>query len=388
MNSKPPTLKPFTSDRQTAYKWAVWYPQDGKRKRRLFRSKSEASDFLNRKRVEYRNLGSALSGKLTDELQREAVECQERLDAVGASLTDATDAFLEQWEARSRSAPVKELVPQFLDVAKAEGKRERTVQDLRFRLNRFADEFGDRLASDVTGRDVSGWLHAMQSGNQSRNHFRRATQTFFNWCKSLGYVEANPVEGIRPFKVESEGVEVFTPQEMALIIRESGQFGEDILAAVLIGGFAGLRSAEIDRFQWETVKLKRGFIDLSAGVVKTAQRRLVEIREPLRTWIADRFAFATGALREPNFKRRLLAFRRYLEAERGLPWKDNALRHSFASYLLATTGDAGKVAEQLGHTSPGVVYKHYREVVEPETAAEWWALTPSVASGTVVSMTG
>ncbi len=364
------------------------WTESGKRRNKLFQTKSAATDFLNLKSVDFQNLGNRYASELTDDLQRESVECKKRLDAVGASLTDAVDAFLEQWEARSRSAPVKELVAQFLDVAKAEGKRARTVEDLRFRLNRFAAEFGERLASDVTGRNVSAWLHALKAGNQSKNHFRRATQTFFNWCKSLGYVQANPVEGIRPFKVESEGVEVFTPREMASILREAGKAGDDILAAVLLGGFAGLRSAEIDRFQWETVKLKRGFIDLSAGVVKTAQRRLVEIREPLRTWIADRFAFATGALREPNFKRRLLAFRRYLEAERGLPWKDNALRHSFASYLLATTGDAGKVAEQLGHTSPGVVYKHYREVVEPETAAEWWALTPSVASGTVVSMTG
>ena len=60
-----------------------------------------------------------------------------------------------------------------------------------------------------------------------------------------------------------------------------------------IGGFAGLRSAEIERLDWKNVNFERGFIEVRADTCKTRARRLVPISENLRAWLKP-FAMPSG----------------------------------------------------------------------------------------------
>jgi hypothetical protein len=69
-------------------------------------------------------------------------------------------------------------------------------------------------------------------------------------------------------------------------------------------------------------------------------------------------------------------------AAAGLKWKANALRHSYASYRFAQTGDAGRVAGELGN-SAAVVHKHYRELVKPADAVKWFGVTPEQPANVV-----
>jgi hypothetical protein len=56
-------------------------------------------------------------------------------------------------------------------------------------------------------------------------------------------------------------------------------------------------------------------------------------------------------------------------------WKKDVLRHSAATYWLASEPDANRVAMELGN-SPAVLFKHYRELVSDDEAKEFWALLP------------
>ena len=65
-----------------------------------------------------------------------------------------------------------------------------------------------------------------------------------------------------------------------------------------------------------------------------------------------------------------------------LKWKQNALRHSYASYRLAMTNDAAAVALELGN-SPEKLFKNYRKVVTRSQAVAWFNVMPEVASNIV-----
>ncbi|WP_231363815.1 hypothetical protein [Verrucomicrobium sp. 3C] len=52
------------------------------------------------------------------------------------------------------------------------------------------------------------------------------------------------------------------------------------------------------------------------------------------------------------------------------------MRHSFASYRLAQCSDAPRVSLELGHTSPALVFRHYRELVSEAEAERHFGLTP------------
>jgi integrase len=60
----------------------------------------------------------------------------------------------------------------------------------------------------------------------------------------------------------------------------------------------------------------------------------------------------------------------------GVAWKKNALRHSYASYRMTAITNGPRVAAELGHTSPALLYGKYRTVVTPEEAAKYWAIVP------------
>jgi hypothetical protein len=56
-------------------------------------------------------------------------------------------------------------------------------------------------------------------------------------------------------------------------------------------------------------------------------------------------------------------------------WKHNALRHSFISYRVADIQNVAQVALEAGN-SPQMIFKHYRELVRPAAAKEWFAIVP------------
>jgi integrase len=78
-------------------------------------------------------------------------------------------------------------------------------------------------------------------------------------------------------------VGIFTPEQMERLMQAAPH---DLIAVLAIGGFAGLRGAEIARLSWSAVDLGRKIIELRAGQAKTASRRIVPIADNLATWLA------------------------------------------------------------------------------------------------------
>ena len=62
---------------------------------------------------------------------------------------------------------------------------------------------------------------------------------------------------------------------------------------LLLGGFCGLRSAEIERLRWEDVNLEAGHVVLAASASKVKGRRIVPLPDCAKTWLAP-YAGRTG----------------------------------------------------------------------------------------------
>ncbi len=62
----------------------------------------------------------------------------------------------------------------------------------------------------------------------------------------------------------------------------------------------------------------------------------------------------------------------------------NALRHSFVSCRLATTGNAAQTALESGHDQ-AVLFAHYRELVRPKEAERSWNIRAEADKDKVVA---
>ena len=201
----------------------------------------------------------------------------------------------------------------------------------------------------------------------------------FSYAVDRGFIERNPIERTGKAKLVDKPPEIFTLDELAALLAHADA---DILPALAIGAFAGLRHDEIGRLQWSEINLVRGFINVSAEKAKTARRRLVKIVPCLAGWLAP-YAGCTGPVVAANERNKTLAARKAAGLTR---WPNNGLRHSFASYHVAHFGDAARTAMELGHATPQMLFSTYRELVGPEEAARYWQIMPPSTPENVIGI--
>ena len=140
----------------------------------------------------------------------------------------------------------------------------------------------------------------------------------------------------------------------------------------VLGLFAGLRPSECDRITWDAVDLARGIVTVDAAASKVRRRRVVTLSAQASLWVT----WAQGGTLPLPVTTRRRALRAVRDSLGWDEWPADVLRHSAASYALGETKDAGRVANELGN-SPGILLRHYRELVSPDGLAEWQALLPS-----------
>ena len=122
----------------------------------------------------------------------------------------------------------------------------------------------------------------------------------------------------------------------------------------------------------EEKEIKGKFIEVTATKAKTRRRRLVPVKPVLSAWLA-----LGGSLPLTQVNNRLAA----ITTAAGVPWPHNACRHSFVTYHLARWQNAGKTALEAGHTE-AMLFAHYREIVTPAQAREFWNCFPKASAST------
>ena len=340
----------------------------GGRTRRFFKDQREARTYLDLCRVQQENHGLA-AFSLSESLRIEALECSEKLVAANSTLRQATDFFLDYHRKTNTSCAVRIAVAELLAARKTNGCGKRYLDDLRVRLNRFASDFEGQSLAAISARDVDDWLRTLPVGGVTRNSFRRRLSTLFGYARKRGYVEVNPIADVERAKERSAPIGILTPDEVHRILEKAQS---EMLPFWAIGAFAGLRTAEIQRLDWEEIDLAAGFIEVKASNSKTAARRLVTIQPNLQRWLLP-FSRSKGPVCPNNFHVRSKHDRDRAKLKRA--WPNNALRHSFASYHLAAFNDAQKLALEMGN-SPRIIFAHYREIVRPADAERYWAIAP------------
>jgi len=389
--------------------WQVNLPtqfetRDGRRvriqKRRTFRDRQEAETAADLARIQNKNSGSNAFA-IPDQLRTDALAAAQLLEPFSVTILDAAKFYAKHLRQERSSEKVSVVVKEILAAKEHDNLRPRYLSDLRARLNRFGESFGERTIADISAGEINAWLRGFKPFN--RNTFRLRVSALFSYAIEREWCRSNPVEEVKKVKA-STTIGILSPEQFAKVLEAAS---EATLPYWLLGGFAGLRRAEIERLEWKDVHFdsakyraftqsvasgykeaiekakeewrKSALIEVPALKAKTASRRFVQIQDNLAAWL-EPYIGRTGNVCPPNL-------RKLLEADRtaaGLKsWPSNALRHGFASYHLAKFNDQAKLAIELGHTDQELLHRHYRELVKPEQAEKYWNIRPAAQTNLV-----
>jgi integrase len=348
--------------------------------RKFFRFRSEAEAEARRQKTLLERHSREAVG-LSQRAMSEIIASRARLAEYGKTLSDAVEFYVDHLErVRRCKITVAQLADEVLEAKRRDGRSPKYVDMLRLYFKRFRQDFGNRLIADVTIEEADKWLRDLPGSPKTRADYRANIGVLFSFAAQRRMIDFNPVAFTEKPKLVDDAPEIFKVDELRALLEASNRIHPDVVPMLAIGAFAGLRDAEIKRLDWHEVDLAQGHIEVKAAKAKSARRRLVPILPNLMAWLLP-YGGLHGPV-VPDGERGKID--RACEAAKLPRWPVNGLRHSFASYRVAAIDDAPRVASELGHTNPNMLYSTYRALVLPAEAERYWNITPETETVNLV----
>jgi integrase len=320
--------------------------------------------------------------KEIDEVVREYAEIY-RLLAGRATPLEVTRDWLKRNAVELPKITVAAAVKQLKEQAKTDGKSVLRKKQLANVLDRLVKAFNQEVHT-LTPKLIADHLTALPLAERTRRNHRDVIGFFNRWLVLRGYLAKGTdwLEGVQNYAARKLGqISTYTADEMRRLIAAADK---RILPMIVIGGFAGLRHAEIARLEWQDIDLEEGFIEVKAENAKTDTRRIVPLKPNLKAFLKKLAKKSGKVISVVNTTKQLLKTASdTADAENeieALEWKHNALRHTYISARVAESGDVPRVADEAGN-SPQVIRTNYLKRMRPAAAVEWFAIEPQPKTG-------
>ena len=404
------------------------YSTAGKRRMQTFATYSDAREAAERVVRELANGSQAAA--LTATQSRDALAALERLQSFyqatgrrvsllagisdyceaaaklsGRTLGEAVEGYQRTVVSLKRK-DVGEAVEEFLTVnlprtKSSNGQRAQISGKYAYnranQLRRFAATFPGHAVCDLSKEHLDKFIesldtlratsrnHRAAGSAKSRNHYRAAVRQFLQWAIRKDYLSAthrlNEADAMRPERANTAETQFYTPGELAALLATAEG---SLLTVIVLGGLAGLRTAELLRLDWADVWRVPGHVEVTAGKSKTRQRRLVEICPALAAWLEPCHTHTSGkimALHEITFQQHFAALCEAAKIKR----KANGLRHAFCTYHFAAHQNENQTAQQAGN-SPAMIHSNYKGLATKAEAEKWFNVNPPDAAKNVIQL--
>jgi integrase len=375
---------------------------DGIRQRKAYylKTKSAAEDF--RWRIKRWKADQNLPP--TDKLEFDETDKQ-WIAYLRAHIGDLSQlpAIIGHWEKTAKRIlnplSVAQLCDEFIEYRGSKSHNKRTLSDMRHRVGKFADHYGQLKAHEVTTEQFRKFLDSADSPTSSRNDYK-VLSVLLRFARERRVITINPLDEIKRPESSHADPGILKPEELGRLLKTADQKFPTLLPFVALSGFAGLRTSELvsmyayeKTLEWKDIIWDKRLIHIRPDVAKTTKRksgdrRYVPMEDALIHWLEPHrknsgqvvpYAeswfrkLLRGTKKEPGKDDPPSCYGLFRTA--GVKPVDNGLRHSYASYQLAKNGKEGfgRLAVNMGN-SEAVIKKHYVEVLTPEDSQAWFGI--------------
>jgi integrase len=354
------------------------------REQRQFRTKAKALRYAKQRHEEMVRHGHA-AFTLSAAQRADALKALSLIGRFGMSLEEAAAVAVRSLPSRGERVTMDELFSLFVKapgrrMARVTERKKSTLNSLGWRLRRFLRAFGRHVAVEVTTSEIQSWLRGLgKLSPVSLNNHRRVLHAMFGFGVSEGYLNSNPIAKIPLYVVPHKVPSILSVEQAERLVVAASE-SEDklgLLGFVVLGLFAGLRRAELERLDWSAVKWERKMVTVDGVIAKSGSIRNVTLPDNALAWLRDHTA-KTGPLTPKNMKIRLRALWKLTGFKKD---GHNELRHSFASYHYDLHQNGPLTAAQLGHsTGTHLLFEHYRSLVPLGEGRKYFSITPHTST--------
>lgn len=354
----------------------VWYDSEGNRQRRSRGTLKEADELV-------AEVSTALQAKVNGAMtldDRQAYNlAREITEPLGYSVLEA----VREWE-RSKAPYKGKKTAEIIEELVAAKRREQLSAPYVDRLEDDLKSFAAAVPAEVEkvhASHIKKFLNGCEVGPRRWNNLRDQVVTLFRFARSERYLpkdRTTEAEDVAKVKVPRKTVETYTPEELEILIANTRKIW---LPWILLSGFAGIRTFEVLRMDWSSVRWEQRLIDLPPEVTKVNERRIVPMCDALLEALAQ-WRDATGPVCEDKVPQREIEqiMAKVKEAHPSFRWKHNALRHAYGSYRTALTQNVPQVALEMGN-SVQMIKRHYLEAKTFEEGLRWFRVKWPLPNG-------
>lgn len=358
------------------------------RVRKKFDDEDTALAFAERLRAQRKNEGLS-AFDLTIAQREDARSAFKVLEGTGATLTEAARFLASHRRLVRTGKKVEEVWAELVEFKETiQRKRPAYIRDLRTRLRRFVDVFGNRPIADIRAEEIQEWLYSDRTiTDLTRRNSYALLSVFFSFAigrrskrqpTAQPYRVDNPIESVARPEFTREPPGILTVEQADALLAKAHETERELglLPYVTLGLFCGIRTAELAALNWDDVNFRKRQVTIPARIAKKRRLRNIPIPDNAMAWLAS-YQGRKGPIAPPNSAHKLVRLARAAGVE---PWPHNALRHSFGSYHFALTENAPETAARLGHKGDDILFEHYRALADKDDARRYFAILPQDAS--------
>lgn len=383
------------------------------RNRRQFPSKSKAEDWAEKQLAGYQKQGHEFY-KATDEERNEFSACLPKLREHGVTLTEAVEFALKRLRPKGGERTISAIALELIESKRTRfdrgDLRERSFRDFSHRASKFAQAFEETPAYDFTVDDLREWLIGLEVTPRTTQNYLAIISEILKYACQKKYIAFSPIEELTDTdRKELCGSGLNTKEPSILTTNQANRLLEtarehpelDLLGAITLGLFCGIRVEELKRLDWASVRDHEDdpIVTISGSIAKKRRIRHVSIPKNALKWLSlctDRLSTVTRSEHYNDYQKRfqkLLKIAGFGHPEENGGWRSdwdtNAMRHSFGSYHYALHGNPLETARQLGHkASDQVLFDHYRALATKESGKAFFDIVPAKVESKVINFSG